>query len=51
MNDGDSGLLGHDDDGASQNRRIKVRDISDSYLGPSQDQAFQYVEPLLQSRE
>ena len=50
MNDGDSGLLGHDDDGASQNRG-RVRDISDNYLSPNQDRAFQYVEPLLQSRE
>ena len=50
MNDGDSGLLGHDDDGASQNRS-RVRDISDNYLSPNQDRAFQYVEPLLQSRE
>ena len=50
MNDGDSGLLGHDDDGASQNRG-RVRDISDNYLSPNQDRAFQYIEPLLQSRE
>ena len=50
MNDGDSGLLGHDGDGGSQNRG-RVRDISDNYLSPNQDRAFQYIEPLLQSRE
>ena len=51
MNDGDSGLLGHDDDDSGSQNRIRVRDISDNFLGPNQDRAFQYVEPLLQSRE
>ena len=36
MNDGDSGLLGRDDDGDSQSR-VRVRDISDNFLSTSKD--------------